>query len=1367
MKKKCLFFMTLFLFLFMNKVSAATFINRIDINYDTSKVKVSPAYTYNELKSQFTHAWVVADDANYSKGNNNIWLDYCPTSERCTDGWSNDYGINVLAERYTWVDFEVFAKPFGLDKENPDYDFDKDHLDEIDIYVNGVKRDDAMVRGYNNSWRLVHVYIPIEVDTSSFVNSIKVASEYTNVAKGETALFVAEVSYYGEGYNEVNWTISNNTSEDTIISEDGILTVALDEEAENLTIRATSTHDGTIYGEKSVRVLDALSVDSISVKPTELTVVPGADVWLSATVTGNAPHNVIWEISGATSENTYITEEGNLKVALEEEARTLTVTATSSYDATKKATATVTINEGRTYINRIDINYDTNEAYLTTRSTYSDARVKFRNNWVIPDGALYSKGNQNIYFYYCETKEKCDFNEATFGSNETILDRYTWVLFEVYASPFGLNNSNPVNDFDKDNLDKVEVYVNGVKQKDAVVKNYNSGWRAVDVLFPVEVSTAKISQEMYFNYEEYTTYYEGDQFKNPIYHTTGDGEITYSSSNPETAIVDENTGYVLPNDIGEAIIYATAAETDDYASKTISYKIIIKRKEINPTVLVENQEYTGNEIKPEITVKYNDKVLVKNVDYEVIYEDNINVGNATIKVKSLDTSKYLFEKDVTFYIDRKPLVDENVIVPEIIAYDNGSPLTPNVTVKVNGKTLVKDTDYTLSYGNQTASIGSHVTVYVSGTGNYKGSITKEVLVEDPASLELEVPNIKIEKGIGNKLVLNVLNNTISATYEIYRSTNKTKGFTKIAEVEDIAYVDSNLTYGATYYYKVIAKNNYDKTDYSNLVSMKVLPDKVEGLNALTISTNQVKLGWTKFDDMTGYEIIRSTKINGRYTLVVRTKNIDNYTNTRLSANTTYFYKVRAFKIVGRTKVYGAYSDSFEVKTAPVAPKIALSVDDYDTVAIKLYAVKGAAKYEVYRSLAKKGEYEKIAELPEIGTYKDGLLVSGKTYFYKVRACNTNDSCGNYSSALSKTPVPKTPSITITTNEAKRAVINITEINGADGYEVYRSLYRNRRFVSIGTTDTLEFIDEIKLNTRYYYKVRAYRMVDEKKVYGGYSSYKYTKVSLNTPTFTLSKKALNQANININAVSGAAGYEIYRSTNRYRGFKLVTTTDTLENVDNLILNTTYYYKVRAFIVADGKKYYSKYSSLKSIKLTLGTPTFTTNQTNRREVTLNINSVPDAEGYEIYRSLYKNKKFTLVATTGELETLDIVNLNTNYYYKVRAYVTIDGKKYYSNYSSLKNVKLVVGTPTFNLEGQEEQVEVTINEVTYADGYEIYRATSKYGKFVKVGETLESAYNDPAQANKTYYYKVRAYMIVDEKRIYSNYSAIKYAKALQLSE
>ena len=77
------------------------------------------------------------------------------------------YGDKLLAGYETKVNIEVYAKQFGMDVENPDYDFDEDHLDQIEVWINGERRDDAIVTNYNSSWRCVDVRIPATVEGST------------------------------------------------------------------------------------------------------------------------------------------------------------------------------------------------------------------------------------------------------------------------------------------------------------------------------------------------------------------------------------------------------------------------------------------------------------------------------------------------------------------------------------------------------------------------------------------------------------------------------------------------------------------------------------------------------------------------------------------------------------------------------------------------------------------------------------------------------------------------------------------------------------------------------------------------------------------------------------------------------------------------------------------------------------------------------------------------------------------------------------------------------------------------------------------------------------------------------------------------
>ena len=66
----------------------------------------------------------------------------------------------------------------------------------------------------------------------------------------------------------------------------------------------------------------------------------------------------------------------------------------------------------------------------------------------------------------------------------------------------------------------------------------------------------------------------------------------------------------------------------------------------------------------------------------------------------------------------------------------GSAITPNPEVKDGGTTLVKDTDYTVSYDKNTNA--GTATLTITGTGNYKGTNSKNFTI-DPATQTLNVP----------------------------------------------------------------------------------------------------------------------------------------------------------------------------------------------------------------------------------------------------------------------------------------------------------------------------------------------------------------------------------------------------------------------------------------------------------------------------------------------------------------------------------------------------------------------------------------------------------------------------------------------------
>ncbi len=154
-------------------------------------------------------------------------------------------------------------------------------------------------------------------------------------------------------------------------------------------------------------------------------------------------------------------------------------------------------------------------------------------------------------------------------------------------------------------------------------------------------------------------------------------------------------------------------------------------------------------------------------------------------------------------------------------------------------------------------------------------------------------------------------------YNVYRATSSGGKYTLIKSVTGTSYTNSSLTTGKTYYYKVKAyctaggSNVY--SDYSSYKSGKVVPSAPTA-SVITKTSTSAKVSWTAVSGVTKYLVYRATSQTGAYSLVATFgSSTKTYTNTSLTKGKTYYYKVRAYHLEGKTKVYGTYSDVKSIK----------------------------------------------------------------------------------------------------------------------------------------------------------------------------------------------------------------------------------------------------------------------------------------------------------------------------------------------------------------------------------------------------------------------------------------------------------------------
>ena len=149
------------------------------------------------------------------------------------------------------------------------------------------------------------------------------------------------------------------------------------------------------------------------------------------------------------------------------------------------------------------------------------------------------------------------------------------------------------------------------------------------------------------------------------------------------------------------------------------------------------QSFTGGAIEPALTVTLNGKTLTAGTDYEVTYENNVNVGTARVVVTGIGSYEGTLE--TTFVINALSLTQVEIVMPN--QYATGSALEPSpVSVTApSGYELVQGTDYDIvGYVNNT-SVGK-AGVTLSGKGNFTGKVTAAFQIVEKGTQEAGTTN---------------------------------------------------------------------------------------------------------------------------------------------------------------------------------------------------------------------------------------------------------------------------------------------------------------------------------------------------------------------------------------------------------------------------------------------------------------------------------------------------------------------------------------------------------------------------------------------------------------------------------------------------
>ena len=360
-----------------------------------------------------------------------------------------------------------------------------------------------------------------------------------------------------------------------------------------------------------------------------------------------------------------------------------------------------------------------------------------------------------------------------------------------------------------------------------------------------------------------------------------------------------------------------------------------------------------------------------------------------------------------------------------------------------------------------------------------------------------------------------------------------------------------------------------------------------GFAAESATSSSVSLKWDKNANASGYEIEQYK--SGKWTQIAKINNSStvSYNVSGLAADTTYTFRMRAYKTLSSGTSYSDYvrlaaktqltnTDKF-VGTAisPTAVKLDWNRNDKVTGYI----------IEQYKG----GKWTQIAVTKNNTTLTFTVkgLADATPYSFRIKTYKNADGKTNYSgytTVKAETPPAAVKKARVTSTTATWITLEWERNANVTGYAIEQ--YKGGKWTQIAVTKnntTLKFIVKgLNPDTKYSFRIRAYKTNGTKTTYGGYVSMAGTTRIANVAKFNATALSQTAVKLSWSRNTIASGYVI----EQYKGGKWTQINVIKDkNVTTMVVSplakgTTYSFRMKSFKTVDGSNRFSEYISAKA-------------------------------------------------------------------------------------------------------------------------------------------------------------------------------------------
>lgn len=506
----------------------------------------------------------------------------------------------------------------------------------------------------------------------------------------------------------------------------------------------------------------------------------------------------------------------------------------------------------------------------------------------------------------------------------------------------------------KDGITKIyhfDPYVDGyqldITDEDSQFKasrgtSINELWKKIKELLPNEnvITDYEGEDTLLFNYENTD---EGNKI-NGYYELTDANDY-----NEEQATADIEKVFRKGQENGRV---AKASVRTDYEFFSRVYNASATYINYNKGVANENRTGKVTEIFTEKDkdnfplhqVNFNELInlLNSNGDYVIFFgaswchNTQAIIGSVAQKAKQAGKKVYVYDTTVGNQLTFGTGNDINTVVA-----------TSNIFNSRNNVDTAGNNNISYLYGELVKYLGNFTTENNSNKNNSisyypNGDITAKATSVKPweegdnkNAIRLQMPYlIQYNKNAANPVTKNWLhkNKANDGTYKEYMleltwvlGTKEAKEATdrtgNVARIDSLSYVDfaSEAVKALDTFFEVKETNNSNQQ--TTTVKKPVKGQKVPAV-IVNVPKNvkvkalkkSAKITWKKVSDVTGYEVYRANKKNGKYKKVKTLKSkATSFTNKKLKTKKTYFFKVRAYVTKNGKKTYSSWSTAKKVK----------------------------------------------------------------------------------------------------------------------------------------------------------------------------------------------------------------------------------------------------------------------------------------------------------------------------------------------------------------------------------------------------------------------------------------------------------------------